>query len=231
MNQPPPWDPHGQQPYPGEQYGPSGAQPPQDPRQPPPGWYPDPAVARSSAGGTEPSGRCTRARPGNRSPAPHRSRQRHQRSRDQGYSRPSRTPSRDAAATRGTRSSAWASWSPASSPSSSSPISPGRTVRVRPPRRRPARSLPAMRQRVRQPAPRPARQPWPRPRRPSSAPCTTNSCIATEMDQSLTGGIDQADARGRASGPLITAADIPLPVKPPERMPPFRRRRGPLANP
>jgi len=166
MNQPPPWDPHGQQPYPGEQYGPSGAQPPQDPRQPPPGWYPDPAVARSSAGGTEPSGRCTRARPGNRSPAPHRSRQRHQRSRDQGYSRPSRTPSRDAAATRGTRSSAWASWSPASSPSSSSPISPGRTVRVRPPRRRPARSLPAMRQRVRQPAPRPARQPWPRPRRP-----------------------------------------------------------------
>ena len=42
MNQPPPWDPHGQQPYPGEQYGPSGAQPPQDPRQPPPGWYPDP---------------------------------------------------------------------------------------------------------------------------------------------------------------------------------------------
>ena len=40
MNQPPSWDPHGQQP--GEQYGPSGAQPPQDPRQLQPGWYPDP---------------------------------------------------------------------------------------------------------------------------------------------------------------------------------------------
>jgi hypothetical protein len=41
----PPWNPkgqQGQQPYPGEQYGPSGQQPPQDPRQPPPGWYPDP---------------------------------------------------------------------------------------------------------------------------------------------------------------------------------------------
>lgn len=42
MNQPPPWDPHGQQPYPGEQYGSSGQQSPQDSRQPPPGWYPDP---------------------------------------------------------------------------------------------------------------------------------------------------------------------------------------------
>jgi len=38
----PPWNPQGQHPYPGEEYGPSGAQPPQDPRQPPPGWYPDP---------------------------------------------------------------------------------------------------------------------------------------------------------------------------------------------
>ena len=38
----PPWDPYGQQPYPGEQYGPPGPPPPQDPRQPPPGWYPDP---------------------------------------------------------------------------------------------------------------------------------------------------------------------------------------------
>ena len=42
MSQPPPWDPHGQQPYSGEQYGPSGAYSPQDPRQPQPGWYPDP---------------------------------------------------------------------------------------------------------------------------------------------------------------------------------------------
>jgi hypothetical protein len=42
----PPWDPNGQQgqqPYPGGQYGPAGAQPPQDPRQPQPGWYPDPS--------------------------------------------------------------------------------------------------------------------------------------------------------------------------------------------
>lgn len=30
---------------------------------------------------------------------------------------------------------------------------------------------------------------------------------------------------------LITAAGIDLPAKPLERMPPFRRRRGPLANP
>ena len=46
MSQPqPPWNPEGQQgqqPYPGEQYGLSDAQPPKDPRQPPPGWYPDP---------------------------------------------------------------------------------------------------------------------------------------------------------------------------------------------
>lgn len=46
MSQPqPPWTPEGQdgqQPYPGEQYGPSGVQPPQDPHQPQPGWYPDP---------------------------------------------------------------------------------------------------------------------------------------------------------------------------------------------
>ena len=33
---------HGQQPHPGEQYGPPSPQPPQDPRQPSPGWYPDP---------------------------------------------------------------------------------------------------------------------------------------------------------------------------------------------
>jgi Domain of unknown function (DUF4333)/Protein of unknown function (DUF2510) len=41
----PTWNPEGrqrQQPYPGEQYGPPGAQPPQDPRQPAPGWYLDP---------------------------------------------------------------------------------------------------------------------------------------------------------------------------------------------
>jgi hypothetical protein len=41
----PPWDPSGQQgqePRPGEQYGPPGAQPPPDPRRPPPGWYADP---------------------------------------------------------------------------------------------------------------------------------------------------------------------------------------------
>ena len=41
----PPWDAFGQQsqqPYPGEQYGPSGARPPQDPYQPQPGWYADP---------------------------------------------------------------------------------------------------------------------------------------------------------------------------------------------
>ena len=46
MGQPqPPWNPEGQQgqqQYPGEQYGPSGAQPLQEPRQPPPGWYLDP---------------------------------------------------------------------------------------------------------------------------------------------------------------------------------------------
>jgi hypothetical protein len=51
VNQPqPPWDPHGQQcqqPHPGEQYRPSGSQPPQDPRQPPPGWYPDPGGQRA----------------------------------------------------------------------------------------------------------------------------------------------------------------------------------------
>ena len=45
MSQPqPPWNPQGeqrQQPW-GEQYGLSGPQPPQDPRQPPPGWYLDP---------------------------------------------------------------------------------------------------------------------------------------------------------------------------------------------
>lgn len=42
----PPWNPEGQQSYPAEQYGPFGAQPRQDPRQPrqpQPGWYPDPA--------------------------------------------------------------------------------------------------------------------------------------------------------------------------------------------
>jgi hypothetical protein len=38
----PPSDPEGQQPYPDGQYEPSGTQPPQDPRQPPPGWYADP---------------------------------------------------------------------------------------------------------------------------------------------------------------------------------------------
>lgn len=51
MSQPqPPWNPEdqqGQQPYPGEQYGPFGAQPPQDPRQPPPGWYADPGGSRA----------------------------------------------------------------------------------------------------------------------------------------------------------------------------------------
>ncbi len=42
----PPWNPEGQQSHPAEQYGPFGAQPRQDPRQPrqpQPGWYPDPA--------------------------------------------------------------------------------------------------------------------------------------------------------------------------------------------
>ena len=39
----PPWNPEGQQSYPAEQYGPFGAQPRQEPRQPQPGWYPDPA--------------------------------------------------------------------------------------------------------------------------------------------------------------------------------------------
>ncbi len=50
MGQPqPPWNPEGQQgqqgqqSYPAEQYGPSGAQPRQDPRQSQPGLYPDPA--------------------------------------------------------------------------------------------------------------------------------------------------------------------------------------------
>ena len=46
MGQPqPPWNPEGQQgqqSYPAGQYGPSGAQPRQDPRQPQPGWHPDP---------------------------------------------------------------------------------------------------------------------------------------------------------------------------------------------